>query len=200
MSSLSLYAIEDALMQLIEMREDPTLQPDERAAVEQTLAEYVEREVVKVDNIRGFLKHCDMMAREAKAEAATQAERARLWEARADRVKLMCAAVMEKAGAKKLEGRTGVIRLKGNGGLVPLEVTDPAAVPNECCRYVGWISAELWTKIYAAVEAAIAMDHLEAGYKLDRVVDNERTRRVLTAEGGVPGARLGERGKHVEVA
>jgi hypothetical protein len=196
-SKLTLWEIETGLLELLEAREEAQT-PEAIAAVEQALAEYVTREVEKVDNIRGLIRHCEMVATAARQEARDQAERARVWEARRDRVKQLAQNVMEAHGRKRLEGRTGSLQVTGNGGVEPLVISDPAQVPEECCKYVGWIRGDEWmTMLEILTDADWSLEHFEG--KLERVVDNDRTRKAIAEQGGVPGATLGERGKHLEV-
>ena len=226
MSNLTLWDIEKGIAELFDALEEADT-PEAKQACEQALAEYFAREVVKVDAIRGLYKHFDMLAEAARQEANEIAERGRVFARRCESIKRMIAVVFEANPQLKnrLEGRTGRLLYKGNGGLAPLEVTDPAAVPDECCKYVGWISGSLWKAITAEFETEAHPDEC----KMERVVDQERVRAALktceqcggfgkvglpagtrhevlscpacggSGKGGVPGARLGERGKHVEV-
>lgn len=236
---LSLWTIENALVELIQAREEveaamygsssvPGDENGERAQelieIDRAIREYVRAEVGKVDNIRGFLKHAEMMRDAAAEEAKAQLKRAQAWGRRIDRVKQMVFDVMQESGQKRLNGEKGAFLVKGNGGLQPLIVTDEAAVPRACVKYEGWIGGELWGRIMELLPlisrrfgAPFACD-----YRMTRVVDNERTRDVLKSAcsgcagngiipdetcpicGGsgtepVPGARLGERGQHLEV-
>lgn len=228
MSNLTLWDIEKGIAELFDAIEEAAT-PEGRQACEQALAEYFAREVVKVDAIRGMYKHFDALANAARLEANEIAERSRMFARRCERIKTMTQAVMEANGLTKIEGRGGRLLLKGNGGLAPLEVTDPAAVPDECCRMIGWIRGDVWKRLLAAAGWNGDTMSPAASWALERVVDNERTRAALktcddcagtglatsalieggvsqkcpacggSGMGGVPGARLGERGKHVEV-
>lgn len=195
-SKLTLWEIEAGIAELFDALEDADT-PEARQACEQALAEYAAREVQKVDGIAALYRQFDVLAHEARAEAQRLTERARAFETRRDRVKQLVQTVMESNGLTRLEGRTSRLLLKGNGGLKPLEVTDPCEVPAECCKYIGWINAELWKEIRGFWDGWL--DGRTDEFNLERVVDNDRVRKAITAEGGVPGARLGERGKHVEV-
>lgn len=203
MSNLTLWEIEKGIVELFDARDEADT-PEAQRACEQAIAEYFAREVSKVDAIRGLYKHFDALAVAARQEARDIATRAQIFERRCDSIKEMAKVVMEANGLTRLEGRSGRLLLKGNGGLQPLEVTDPAQVPDECCKMVGWLGADMWAELirfYEMTENGQQPVFFEAGvdYKLERVVDNDRTRTVIEQEGGVPGARLGERGKHVEV-
>lgn len=193
---LSLFQIEDALVQLMEAREEVT-DPAEVEQVELAIRQYVEAEVRKVDGIRGYLRHCVLMEAGAREEAAIQSRRANAWAARKERLKEMCKDVMEHAQVKSLEGNTGRLRVQGNGGVLPLVITDESQVPEECCKYVGWIGGSLW---HAILNSVTNMGDGRPGsywndYKMERVVDGDRVRAALP----VPGAHLGERGTHLRV-
>ena len=225
-ADLTLWHIESALLELLDAREEADT-PEAVTACDEALAEYVAREVQKVDNIRGLIKHCQVVARAAREEARDQEARARAWERREERVKAFVQVVMEQFNLPRLEGRAGRLMLKGNGGLKPLEITDPAVIPEECVRYAGWISGRMMRQLREELNFALLSS---ADMYLERVVDNDAVRRALkTCEvchgsgevtvdaeyseacggtcpacagsglGGVPGARLRDRGKHVEV-
>lgn len=205
---LSLYAIESDLVNLIEMREQATEEmlaikdgstPEHDAAMEaiavidNQIREYITAEIRKVDNIRAFWRHCELMRDAAKEEARVQSDRSKAWGARLDRLKATCALVMESipfpAGKpKKLEGRTGVLLLKANGGKQAVEVTDESLVPDELCTVTVTMLAIEWHR----------------GTNLRTISVGPRTpSRSLIGEQlangeGVPGARLAERGNHVE--
>jgi len=156
---LSLYTIESDLSNLIEMREHvreelgenatPEEIAEETAAIDNAIALYIKSEITKVDNIRAFWRHCELMRDAAKAEAETQAQRAKAWGSRLDRLRETCRSVMETipfpAGKpRKLEGRTGSLLLKANGGKQAVEVTDESLVPDELCTVTVTMSVELW--------------------------------------------------------
>lgn len=219
---LSLYTIESDLSNLIEMREQaqqelyaiPTLgeSPERTEATEalkiidDQIREYIGAEIRKVDNIRSFWRHCELMRDAAKAEAETQAQRAKAWGARLDRLKATCALVMESipfpAGKpKKLEGRTGALYLKANGGKQAVEVTDESLVPDEFCIVTVTMREGLWERALAWLErsnALLARD-LAAAAKVSRTPSLSLIGEQLAKGEGVPGARLAERGQHVEV-
>lgn len=204
MPGLSLWTIEESLVELLSAREeliealadpdqnDPVGErPAELAEVEKALAEYVGREVAKVDGIHGYLKYATATAAAARQEAREMAERARRLEDNAARLKALCVDIMTAAGKKKLEGTAGrALRVQANGGLAPL-VVDPAVLPAEYCDATIAVPANLLPAIREAL-----------GSYTVRVVSsapaNERIRAAL-AEGPVPGAHLGERGSHLRI-
>ena len=101
----------------------------------------------------------------AKEEARVQSERSKAWGARLDRLKATCALVMESipfpAGKpKKLEGRTGALYLKANGGKQAVEVTDESLVPDELCTVTVTMPMDVWKNLCGS--AAPALKLLEA--------------------------------------
>ena len=213
--NLSLYQIEADLQELMaaysEAEEDAT-----REAIEAGIREYVEREVMKVDGIRSYLRHCEVMADAAKAEAAAQLERSKQWTKRAEKLESACLAVMTQMGKKRLEGNTGALVAKKNGGVAPIEITDEMLVPDEFCvaqvemPWVIWDCAD-------KVTVGIMPEHV----KVKRVVSNTAIRKSIdltcwacngicseenpcslcgnSGLAGVPGARLLERGSSLQV-
>lgn len=195
-ASLSLFDIEQGLAAVLSEYEDCESDA-ERANVQQAIEAYVAAEVAKVDGIRSYLRHCGIMATAAKEEAQRFNERARAWEARESRLKEACLRVMDSAGKKKLEGNTGTLLVKGNGGLAPLNKTDESMIPDECCYFVGKVAAPLWLR---TVKQCPWLENEFAGdsVKMERTVDNKLVRDAL-AKGPVAGAFLGERDRHLEV-
>lgn len=165
--NLSLFKIEADLQELMvcleEAEDDAT-----RAAVEQGIREYLEHEVRKVDGVRAYLKHCEVMATAATAEMRAQAQRAAAWTARAKRLMDGCKSVMESFGVKRLEGNTGTLALKGNGGLAPLQIADESLVPDEYCKAVVEMPYSEWVQ------------GLVGGASVKRFVDNAAVRKALS--------------------
>jgi hypothetical protein len=179
---LSLYQIESDLANLIEMREQTldalrvaesegdlpgTIErlDEETAAIDNTIREYVTAEIRKVDNIRAFWRHCELMRDAAKEEAKIQSDRSRAWGARLDRLKETCRAVMETIPfpdkkPKKLEGRTGALYLKANGGKQAVEVTDEALVPDELCTVTVTMRGDRWRALEETAREIAGMSNI----------------------------------------
>ena len=213
---LSLYQIESDLANLIEMREqtleslklaesegDPPQTErlnEEAAQIDNAIREYIASEIRKVDNIRSFWRHCELMRDAAKEEARVQSDRSKAWGARLDRLKATCALVMESipfpAGKpKKLEGRTGALLLKANGGKQAVEVTDASLAPDELSSFVCSFSGATNPALVVYLRSLAAVDF---GVKLTRAPSLSPIGEQLAKDEGVPGARLAERGSHVE--
>lgn len=195
-ASLTLFDIERALVDLLSEYEE-CQNDDERTNVQNAIEAYVAAEVEKVDGVRAYLRHSEIMAAAAQQEAERFRERAKAWQSRADRLKDACLRIMSGAGKKKLEGRTGALLVKGNGGLAPLVITDETMIPEECVVYTGKIAGPLWLRTLKQcpwMEAEFAGSSVQ----MKREVNNGLVREAL-AKGPVAGAFLTDREKHLEV-
>ncbi len=143
---LSLYDLSTELVRLMDEYDAAELSED-RAALEVELKLYAERHLRKVDGIRAYLKHCELMIDGARREIATQKAHEEAWEARRDRLKDLCLEVMLEFKTKRLDGNTGSLLLKGNGGKQPVTIANPELVPDEFCVYEGVIPAHLWKEL-----------------------------------------------------
>ena len=198
MNGLTLYRIEDALLQLMQAREeltDPAREatPDtsaELAAVEAAIREYLELEAPKVDNIIGYLQYAKTTAAMARGEAREYEATARRLEASERRLKEMVCDIMVTSLKKRIEGTTGraIIR-KGNGGIRPL-MLQPDMLDDGMCDYVVQLDGEVYRRL--------AVILLPLARMVERKPNAERIRSGLEA-GPVAGAYLEERGEHVEV-
>lgn len=146
MSNLSLFNIESGLHELLEAWQEATT-PETLAAAEQAIQAYAQAEVRKVDGIRAYLKACDRQAAAAEDEARLQMQRAKAWIARRDRLKETVYAIMQTFGTRKIEGSTGTLQIKGNGGLAPLTITDASLVPDELCDATITMPVSVWLEV-----------------------------------------------------
>ncbi len=206
MSGLSLYNIEAALLDLLTAREellakrgDPKQMPDwedteaELDEVEKALAEYVRAEVKKCDGIHHYLTAAKQTAEAARLEAQRMTERARRLEESTKLLKALCVEVMAMAGTKRIDGTAGrYLRRKVNGGLAPLVVQDDV-LPSEFRDITVRMCQSDW-------DVLMKSDYSTIGHKVeDCQPANDRIRAALAAGEEVPGARLGERGEHLEI-
>jgi hypothetical protein len=232
--SLTLWSIEDSLVQLVGAREDAAsdigISEDERRdqlqVIDNALADYVRQEITKVDNVRSYLLHCRLMADAARAERAAMEARVRLWEARESRLKEICILALDSVAKKRVEGKTGSLSVRGNGGVQPLEISgwnkdsarwadsDPGLLPDEVCVWAGTVGPLTWRRIQML---AIA----DPQTKLERQPSNAAIREALgkscpecgelpapsdacqtcggTGTMGIPGAHLEPRGRSLVV-
>ena len=192
---LSLFVLTEAIVTLMEAIDEA---PDElaRETVSQELRHYVEQEVRKVDSIRAYYKHCEFMASAARQEAAEQAKRSQAWAARADRLKHMVYDVMTTFGMKKLEGRSGVLMVKGNGGRQLVKVDNPELLDPKYLDYAGVINGAVWERLKREcpwlVQESTDAVRIGAAPSLTRIGE-------ALQDGPVAGARLEDRGSHAEI-
>jgi hypothetical protein len=141
MSGLSLYVIEDALLELAAAREELTdrlaaeeaasmadaalVTREELAEVEKAIALYATKEPKKVDNIHALLSTWRITEEVAKQDAREAASRAARIEAARRRLSQMVVDIMAAAGKKRIEGTGGrALVRRGNGGLAPLNIQE----------------------------------------------------------------------------
>ena len=114
-----------AMFDTLEMIDSPEL----KAEAEAEIARYLEAEVRKVDGINAYLSTCESQQAAAKAEIDRLKVRMSTWESREQRVRDYVHTVMERIGAKKLEGNTATFTLRAapasvvvlNEGDIPAE-------------------------------------------------------------------------------
>lgn len=142
----TLFRTEIELKELMDLRDNEELLPHEIEAIDQQIAEYCRREVRKVDGIHGYLGHCKMMAEAAALEAKRIQEYAQQWSRKADKLKEVVKYVMGAMNLTRLEGTTGQLVIKGNGGRRAVVITNPGLLPDELCivklemPYKAWIN------------------------------------------------------------
>jgi hypothetical protein len=205
MSSLSLYSIEQAFLDLLTAREEVLAgeqgpdTPAELAEIEKALAEYVKREVVKVDGIHAYLGWAKATAEEARRESAAMAERARRIEAGMDRVKGICLDAMQMIGKKRIDGTAGrYLSVQGNGGVQPLGIQE-GMVPGGLRDVTVKMPLDAWqaVQLHAPQDPVSAYAVMRAKV-LANEPSNGRIREALK-DGPVPGCTLLDRGVHLGV-
>lgn len=227
--SLTLYALDEDLTQLITERQDMAEHSEDTAQIDGLIAQYLEALPAKVDAVAAMLRHLESqesLARDAQEWAMLRRRRFR--EMR-ERLEACTSAVIEKQpkpkrGSRKLEGATSTLSLVGNGGHEPLEIYNEALIPDQCC------DAEItmpWPD-YEAV-CRILEKYVMQLPKPKRVVSNKAVREALSracwacegtgaiptdtpgeqtpcnacmgdGKSSVPGARLQERGAHLRIS
>jgi hypothetical protein len=213
MSSITLWNIEQGLADLFEQREElltgtpdiASMGPDPQTehaarliAVDLAIAAYMKSEVQKVDGVRSWWKHLEMMRDAAKDEARTMHDRAQSFDRQLTVLKSAILVTLEemefRAGKpRKLEGKTGSISLVGNGGRRPVVITDKALVPDEYQTVTVKMKASSYRKLLVEhptleIFASKPEPNLTAIYNaLESGMD------------GVPGAVLAPLGSHVRV-
>ena len=152
--SQSLFKLESEIAELLEIRQDLLSDPESAdelapaiAQVENQLSELFGAEVRKVDGIRKVWAHLEMVADAAAIEQKRQAERARIAKSQLERLKDGVKTVMQMmpwhpGKPRKIEGQTGVLYLKANGGKQAVEITDESLVPDEYCEVTATFRAD----------------------------------------------------------
>jgi chromosome segregation ATPase len=147
----SLYEIVDhldALFNSVELTEEGS---PERAEVEAHIEAYLEAEIRKVDNVAGYLAHCEAQQAFAAEEVKRLQQRKQSWERKQERLESSIERVMQIAGKTKLEGRVNTLTLKACPPSV--EVLDQKLVPSQYLR----------TTVTESVDKVIAKVDLKAG-------------------------------------
>lgn len=198
---LTLWDIERTLADLMIAREDAQTD-EERAACDESIAVYVKAEIAKVDGLRAYLKHCEMMQHHAGSEAALQAAREKAWAQRRERLKDRIVEVLDAIGRKRVEGRTGILRIQGNGGVKPLVVQVPGMVPDEMMAATVRLRLSQAKALFEDIGRCNwpDEDELKARFweAITSATPNEfLIRRALEAGEAVPGCFLDDRGRHL---
>ena len=204
---LSLFQIENEMLQLIDARVDVLermagMSPDELtsspeigtelATIDGLIRDYVSREVKKVDG-------CAFAIKEFEARAAARSQEAERMKASADRdaetakrIKSMVLEVMQEFDEKKLPGRLFTITRQGNGGVQPLTISQPDLVPLSCKRVTVSIRGE---------SVSDFARQFGGQYRIidDLHPDQKDIREALERGEGVMGARLEPRGEHLKI-
>lgn len=167
---LPLYDIERQLFELMEYFDAEDLNSEERAAITAEIEKYAAAEVTKVDNIRGYLEHAQMLVDAHRQQAERQRRMAEHWDERIRYLKSVCIKALEAAGKTTVEGKTGSLSIQKNGGVQPMEIYDENKLPSKYTPMV-----------------------------ITSPPDKEAIRKALAAGEEVPGARLLERGVHLKV-
>ncbi len=199
---MGLYRIDETIAQLIQLREDPATTEEERAAIDGELKLYAEEQMpAKVDGYRGYIKLCRMNQQAAKEEKAIAFDAERMWASRAERMEEILKEVMERRGVKRLDGKIGHISLKGNGGLAPMEPVNESILPDEYRSISFTLPLPAWYKLQKLLEMTDQGGMLRFMLMSAKAasVNMASVRAALEAGEDVPGARLAERGKHIEV-
>ena len=206
---MSLYRIESDLVELMAALDEAEDEETKRA-IEQGIEEYLGREVRKVDHIRGYLRYCETMIAASRLAASEATQMSRIWQNRYEHLKERTQRTMEGFQVKALEGQAGKLLVKRNGGVEPLDLYNEELLPDEYRTATIEMPLTQWKAIQAVVPGAPEAKRAEP--------DTKRIRAALAtpcwlcnAKGGecqecggtgrttVAGARLNERGSHLEI-
>jgi Gp157 protein len=201
--------------------------PAELTSIDAEIASYAalsrqgERAVrmAQVDKLRAWLLHIKTMTQLAYDEAKRQHQRAQTFKSQGEWIKALLGEFMVANETKKLEGAHGTIRLRGNGGLEPLEIYDASLIPDELCDKTVTLPLSIWRQALSELSngtlrqvAAVAVESkIEPSAVRIREALAKPCQECLghpmadcdacskTGKAIVPGARLATRGEHVEV-
>src|SRR5262245_21218970 len=119
----------DALFNSIELTAEGS---EERAALEAEIYRYLDAEIRKVDNIAGYLAHCESQQEFAAQEMKRLQDRKRGWERKQERLESYIMRVMDGVGVLKLEGCIHTLKLMACPASV--EVINQEQVPPDYLR------------------------------------------------------------------
>jgi|HubBroStandDraft_4_1064222.scaffolds.fasta_scaffold08768_3 hypothetical protein len=213
--SLSLYNIEDALQSLVDLREQAESEGDSEAlrVIDQQLREYLTKEAAKVTSYVALIRSRELTA----VACGIEIERLRRISIAAqndvERLKANALAVMQQFGVRELKATPGGgLKIQGNGGREPLEITDPERIVVRYQTVKLKLNGEHMVAISEASRilleggAPISENMRAALGELLKMIsetpfepDTERIREALVRGESVPGAKLLERGEHLRV-
>lgn len=199
LAKLSLYQIEDNLMELLALSEEKDLEPEAAVAIELQVASYFLAEVRKVDRIVAAIRKCQSAAEECRKESARLASVAVAWEMREKRIKDNSKYAMQTHGVRVIETPQHKLRICGNGGLKPLFVDSQRDV-DEFHDIAVTMNLPQWCDMVKAAVQAGVLTEKEASvmeHRFPSFPNNDRIREALTRGETVPGAKLLDRGEHL---
>jgi hypothetical protein len=182
-NNLSLFVIEQSLQLLLDERLAAEEENDQEALaqIDKAIDEYFALEVRKVDKIAEAYRAYGAAATQADLEADRLHARAKQLHAVADRIKDRAKAAMEAFEVKRLETPLNRFRIQGNGGLQPMEITDPAALSDSVKTAVVTMPADDWKFIREGIVVGLAPSYRMAmGRAVESIeVNNARLREQL---------------------
>lgn len=214
----TLFQINETLAELLAVRSDMLAAdpPEDVAAIDGEIIAYFQKSVAKADAIIPLWRYFETTAEAARAESARLKKYAEDLEGQLEHLKLRVKEVMIQFDKKAIPGTHGRLLLKGNGGSAPIQI-QADLLPDELCKWEGRIDGTAWKYI---------PDHFKArpDVKMVRIPSNTAVRAALlkpcehcggvsvpngirqdceacdgSGKARVPGARLLDRGQHVEV-
>jgi hypothetical protein len=171
----SLYNVESAIVELHLLRDEAEHEGDSQAVavIDEQITEWAKAELRKVDGVASWIRECEARAQVAKEEADRLRDRAKEWQAKADRVREAALRAMQDHGIKRpLQGTHSTLRLQGNGGLQKLEVFDIEALPDEYKAVVVKIPADMWRELQSYIQKKPSFPVL--AFSVEACTDNIR--------------------------
>jgi hypothetical protein len=196
-NALTLYAIEEDLLCLLDS-EGLALTDEQRIALIADIADKTEVARDKRDRVAKALITAKSVIAARKAEIKRLQESTATMEREVEQFKAVACAMVDQFGtvpprkeSKRLQGKTYALCATNNGGVCPVLITDEAAIPDRYKKITVTFWLDNWKALRDA-ERCLA----EPG---DTRVALESVRAALENFEEVPGAELGERGKHLRV-
>lgn len=222
---MNLYAIEQSLQQLVDLREQAEADGDSEAiaVIDGQLREYLTQEAAKVTSYVALIRSRQALVDACNAEMERVVNICDCAQADIDRLKVNALAVMQRFGVKELKATPGGgLRIQGNGGVQALEVYDNIELRDEFKQVTVTLPLRQWQAMQQAFEDDPGMGSI---YQRPAEPDTERIRAALaqrvvcpeckggdvpggecpTCEGAgtipatVPGAKLLPRGESLRV-
>jgi hypothetical protein len=173
-SDLTLFDIEKGLHEALTVWQEAET-AEQLDAAELALRTYAELELREADGYITTIRGLEAAETLAKCERDRQAARAKSIRARIDWLKQFAAGCMSAWGKKRIEGKLGALTLRGNGGVQPLTITDPALVPDELKDITVTMRLSAWSDLLkkAGLEFVAVVGNTQL------VPSNERIREAL---------------------
>lgn len=194
-------------------------------AADVALADHSSKEIDKVDGYIAVIGHLEATIAARKSAAKRNQTAARILETMLEQLKASAVyAISVVPGRKRVDGESGYLLVKANGGVAPLLVTDPDLVPSEYVRLEGWVNEADWKTMIEATRRRLMSPDWRPHMDMKRAPDNAAIRAALgepcpvckgeahdengtpvcgscggSGKNAVPGARLGDRGTHLEI-
>lgn len=196
MNTLSAYRIEHELLELIEARDVAEQDGDAEAvaAMDQQIAAYLDLADEKIDSFAYLIikREDDAAACEARIEDL-RVKATRLRDSAA-RLKSFAMEFIRRIG-RPLKSKEFTMRVQGNGGIEPLEVTDMAKIQDTYKRITVTMPLEAWKSL---VEDTWAAGEITSKGRIE--VDGTLIRQCLKHGVKVDGAKLLDRGFHLRLS
>ena len=197
-----LFEIADDLctyMETLEMvKEDATHDPEQVKELQAQIDRLGSELVKKAENIAGVLRRikneCELIAAEEMRLTARRIafEKAAKW------LKSYTMSVMREKGMPYLKTPTVTLAIQGNGGIQPLVID--GEVPPEFKDITVKMPMIVFTVICRELEDGLYSDVRRDIKQVALEPSQARIREALARGQDVPGAHLGERGKHLKIS
>jgi hypothetical protein len=116
--------------------------------IEDQIQERIREQIAaRSDGLRRFIVFAERLAADAKAVAKS-------WEARAAKARAYTFEAMKHANVRRIDTPSGSLSIRDNGGVEPLEIYEPALVPDKFCDVTVTMPADAWRMVVARTQWA----------------------------------------------